>query len=116
MGTDVMKVAIVGGSLDDYDVLDKKMNELIEESQIYLFYVLCGGLANQPHQPSLGEVWAEKNGAPIKYIYADSAQDLESRLTAAAAYIVFLLRDEQWIKNLMMKYKATGKHGTVIKF
>ena len=111
-----MKIAIIGGSPQDYAALDQKLNELIEESGNYLFYVLCGGLASQPHRTSLGEIWAENNGAPIQYIERDTVQALQDALTAAADFIIFILRDEQWIKNLIMKFRMTGKHGSVIKF
>lgn len=110
-----MKIAILGGSLNDYAVLDQKLNELIEEKQCYLFTVLCGATDPAQYKPGLSEVWAKKNGAPIEYLVDADQQRLMTKLAAAADYIIFILRDEQWIKNFMMRYKMLGKHGTVIK-
>lgn len=110
-----MKIAILGGSLNDYAVLDQKLNELIEERQCYLFTVLCGATDPTQYKPGLSEVWAKKNGAPIEYLVDADQQRLMTKLAAAADYIIFILRDEQWIKNFMMRYKMSGKHGTVIK-
>lgn len=110
-----MKIAIIGGSPHDYDVLDQKLNELIAASQTYLFYVVCGGLALSPRQPSLGEIWAKKNGAPIWWIEKDDIQSLLNGVAAAADYIIFIFKGEQWMKNFIMQFRMTGKHGTVIR-
>lgn len=110
-----MKVAILGGDSRDYSVLDKKMNELIEEKQCYLFTVLCGATDPAKYKPGLSEVWAKNNGAPIEYLIDEDQRRLMTKLAAAADYIIFILRDEQWLKNFMMQYKMMGKHGTVIK-
>ena len=110
-----MKMAILGGSLNDYNILDQKLNELIEEKQCYLFTMLCGASDPDQYIPGLSEVWARKNGAPIEYLVEADPQRLLKKLAAAADYIVFILRDEQWLKNFMMQYKMLGKHGTVIK-
>ena len=110
-----VKLAILGGGSGDYNALDQKLNELIEEKQCYLFTVLCGATDPEKYTPGLSEVWAKKNGAPIEYLIDADPQRLLKKLAAAADYIIFILRDEQWLKNFMMQYKMLGKHGTVIK-
>lgn len=110
-----MRVAILGGDRRDYSVLDKKINELIEEKQCYLFTVLCGTTNPTQYKPGLSEIWAKNNGAPIEYLIDENQQRLMTKLATAADYIIFILRDEQWLKNFMMQYKMMGKHGTVIK-
>ena len=77
--------------------------------------VLCGATDPEKYTPGLSEVWAKKNGAPIEYLVDADPERLLKKLAAAADYIVFILRDEQWLKNFMMQYKMRGKHGTVIK-
>ena len=51
-----MNVGIIGGTLDDYDLLDKRLNELIEIKGTYLFNIVCS-----PN--SLGDKWGENNGS-----------------------------------------------------
>ena len=58
-----MNVGIIGGTLDDYDLLDKRLNELIEIKGTYLFNIVCS-----PN--SLGDKWAENNGSGKKYFLA----------------------------------------------
>lgn len=110
-----MKIAILGGGLMDYPILDQKLNELIEEKQCYLFTVLCGATDSVQYKPGLSEIWARKNGAPVEYLIDKDPQRLLKKLATTADYIIFILRDEQWLKNFMMQYKILGKHGTVIK-
>lgn len=110
-----MNIAIIGGQIKHYPILNQKLNELIEEKQIYLFNVICGGSSMTQYTPGLSEYWAKQNGAPIRYIFDEDFNKLQKKIIAAADYIFFLLKDEQWIKNFMMSYKTTGKHGTVIR-
>ena len=108
-----MKIAIVGGenTPEIYSILDKKMNELIEEKQIFLFYVVCGGQVTAGQRPvSLGEVWAKNNGAPVLWLN----EPTPARLFKEVDYIVFIFDGRPHIKRLMMQYKMTGKHGSVI--
>ena len=114
-----MKVAILGGNLNktDYQKVDETLNRLIEEKGIYLFYILCGGRSRITlPKPTLGSVWAERNGAPVWRIYASTPAKLINLMIHEADYIIFLLNPEnQMIKNAFMKYKMLGKHGTVIR-
>lgn len=101
-----MRVLILG--FDDYAELDATMQKLIEESQCYLFYVLTSG------GDGVSSQWAEKNGAPLYFLKQDATLDY---IAWATDYIVLKLGPQtpQWHKNLMMKLKAAGKHGTVIR-
>lgn len=107
-----MNIAIVGDlTPNNYHLLDQKLNELIEEKQCYLFNVLCGGpLRNEKPSPTLGSLWAKNNGAPVHYIF----EPTPAKLFKEADYIVFLYDGNQQTKNLIMQYKMTGKHGSVI--
>lgn len=112
-----MKVAIIGaaGALE-YRLLDKKLNELIESSQCFLFNILCGYVeGKKSKEKTLGEMWAERNGAPILYISAKSTERLLSRVFYEADYVIFLLNGDPLINNAMMQYKMMGKHGSVIR-
>lgn len=112
-----MKVAIIGaaGALE-YRLLDNKLNELIETSQCFLFYILCGYVKDRKsNQETLGEKWAKVNGAPVLYVVEKSRDRLYARLFLEADYIIFILNGDPLINNLFMKYKMMGKHGSVIR-
>ena len=116
-----MKVAILSAATAPLyqELLDKRFDELIESSQCFLFYILCGYVKGSEKaesvEKSLGEIWAEKHGAPILYISEKSTELLLNRLFSEADYIIFLLDGNPFINNAFMRYKMTGKHGTVIK-
>ena len=109
-----MKVLILG--FTDYSELDNAMNKLIEESQVFLFNIICGGLEYSENK-TIAEQWAENNGCPIVRCYEQSLDKLLWRLRAETDYLVIRISDgtPQWQKNLMMQLKSDGKHGTVIK-
>ena len=114
-----MKVAIIAatGALN-YRLLYKKLNELIETSQCFLFYILCGyveGKKSKETEPTLGEQWAKKNGAPILYISAKSVDSLIDKMILKADYAIFVLDGNPLINQAFMRYKMAGKHGAVIK-
>ena len=113
-----MKIAILSAGTGPryYSLLDKKLNELIESSQCYLFYVLCGFVKDSNEAPkSLGELWAENNGAPILYISEKTVDKLLHALFLNADYIFFLLDGNPLINKAFMQYKMMGKHGSVIR-
>ena len=113
-----MKVAVLSAATGalEYRLLDNKLNELIETSQYFLFYILCGYvIGKKSKEKSLGELWAEKNGAPILYISEKTTEELISRVILEADYIIFILNGNPLINNAFMKYKMLGKHGSVIK-
>lgn len=113
-----MDIAIIsGGSIPlYYDLLDKKLNQLIEQSGCFLFNILCGGIKGQERkEKSLGELWAKNNGAPVVYIFENTESKLVNQIFLKANYIIFILDGNPYINNLFMKYKMLGKHGTVIK-
>lgn len=94
-----------------YILLDEKLNKLIEESEQYLFTILCG----QQEETELGKLWASRNGAPVRYVKASCSADLLSKLLKQSDYIVFILDGTAAINNAFMKYKNMGKHGSVIR-
>lgn len=108
-----MKLAVVGGrnTPEIYKILDKKLNELIEEKGIYLFYFVCGGRSTQGlREVSLGEEWAKNNGAPILWLQ----EPTPAALFKFVDYVIFIFDGNPAIKRMMMQYKMMGKHGTVI--
>ena len=113
-----MKLVIIG--FKDYNKLDINLQKLIEEKQYYLFTVLCGGTGlvydeTGARIKTIGEQWAEKNGLPMEFLYAENAERLLDRIAQTADYIIADLgEDNQWAKRLIMKMKSLGKHGTVI--
>ena len=112
-----MKVAIIAatGALN-YRLLDNKLNELIESSGCYLFYILCGYIeGRKSEEETLGELWARNNGAPTLYIHEKTVDKLIDRLIFSADYAIFILDGNPLINNAFMRYKMTGKHGSVIR-
>lgn len=112
-----MKIAIIGAATGalEYRLLDNKLNQLIESSQCFLFSILCGSIEERKSEETIGERWAKNNGAPIIYITAKSKEELERKLFTKADYIIFILNGNNTINQLFMRYKMTGKHGSVIK-
>lgn len=112
-----MKVAIIAatGALN-YRLLDNKLNQLIETSGCYLFYILCGYIeGRKSNEETLGEKWARINGAPTLYIHAKSDNELIDKMIFKADYAIFILDGNPLINNAFMRYKMAGKRGSVIK-
>ena len=112
-----MNVAIIAatGALN-YRLLDNKLNQLIETSGCYLFYILCGYIeGRKSNEETLGEKWARINGAPTLYIHAKTADQLIDRLIFSADYAIFILDGNPLINNTFMRYKMAGKRGSVIR-
>ena len=112
-----MKVAIIAatGALN-YRLLDNKLNQLIEASGCYLFYILCGYIeGRKSNEETLGEKWARINGAPTLYIHAKSDNELIDKMIFKADYAIFILDGNPLINNAFMRYKMAGKRGSVIK-
>lgn len=114
-----MKLIIAG--FTDYNKLDKALNELIESSQNYLFTILCGGTGLVYDEAgsrikSIGEIWAEKNGAPAQFLYCEDPERLLIKTAQTADYILYDgTTDSQWAKRLLMMMRALEKHGTIVK-
>lgn len=107
-----MKVVIAG--FPSYDLLDQVMEKLIEDSQFYLFYVVCGGTDSRTYSPGLSERWAREHGAPIQYIWAEEQNVLTERIVYTADYLVAFRDGSKFVRDLIMCFRAAGKHGTVI--
>ena len=111
-----MKVLILG--FDNVDEITPVMEKLINESQCYLFNIICGGLGPRPKNPTPAAIWANNNGAPIYWMYGyRSLDELLPALHKETDYLLIKLTNStpQWIKNFIMKHKQAGKHGTVIR-
>ena len=108
-----MNVLIIG--FDNYKELDDTMQKLINDSQCYLFNVICGGVGQR--STSLAEEWAAKNGAPVAWISANDPDELMRKLDKETDYLVMKISDQlpQQFKLLMMKLRGEGKHGTIIR-
>lgn len=118
MKTTVMKVAMVSAATVPryYTLLENKLNSLVETSQCFLFYILCGYVEGRKSaEPTFGEMWAKKYGAPVLYISEKTTEKLINKLLIEADYIIFLLDGNPLINKAFMKYKMMGKHGSVIK-
>ena len=109
-----MKVLILG--FDNYQELDRTMNKLIEEKQIFLFNIICGG-SEYMNDKTIAEQWAENNGCPIVRCYEKDIETLLKKLRQECDYLVIKISDwtPQWHKNFMMQIKSDGKHGTVVR-
>ena len=110
-----MKLIICG--FTDYNKLDKIMQKLIEDSQCFIFTILCGGIKQEgaSRVPSLAEEWARKNGAPVEYVWHTDPEILLFKLSKQATYIVYDRSNAtNWHARLLMKIKAEGGHGTVV--
>lgn len=113
-----MYVAIVTAATAPiyYKVVDKKLNQLIEESQCYVFTLLSGYVkGHKSEEPTISERWAKQYGLPVFYISGKTIDELIDRLIYKADYAIFVLDGSPLIKNAFMRYKKSGKHGTVIK-
>lgn len=101
----LMKVLILG--FKTKEEIDAEMEKLIAGSGCYLFYVVCGSAAGASYE------WAVWRGAPVVFEEPGSPQDL----IKMADYLVIKLEEKTpaWMKNLVMQWKAAGKHGTVVR-
>lgn len=107
-----MKLIIIG--FNDYNKLDRELNKLIEESQFFLFTIVCGGTDKEKKNTSIGERWAAANGAPIEYLFCENPEMLLNRIAQTADYILAdLSSNNQFIRRLVMKMRSLGKHGTI---
>lgn len=109
-----MKLLILG--FRSKQKISEEIEKLIAASGVYLFTVVCGGVGEKGPE-SLAEQWARENGAPVNYIIADTPVELMDRMAAECDYILLEVCSgtPQWHKNLLMKFKMTGKHGTVVQ-
>jgi hypothetical protein len=91
------------------------MNKLIEDSQCFLFTVVCGGQDTSSAKLGIGYQWATANGCPIEFVIEADLEKLLNKIVQTADYIVaFNEGENQIIKRLVMKFKMEGKHGTVL--
>lgn len=109
-----MKIVIAGFHDNDYELLSRVMNDWIERNQCYLFYIVCGGTDKSSHRPNVSEQWARNNGAPIQYIWAMEQNVLIEQIVRSADFLIARRDDSSFVRNLIMGFRASGKHGMVI--
>lgn len=113
-----MYVAIIAAGTAPlyYELVDKKLNQLIEASQCFVFTLLSGYVKGHKNsEPTISEKWAKEYGLPVFYISANSIEELVNKLIYKADYAIFVLDGNPLINNTFMQYKMSGKHGSVIK-
>ena len=99
-----------------YRLLDKKLNELIETSECFLFNILCGVIEGEFYEKTLlGKEWGVNNGAPLRIYHGKTEEEVLRVLISKTDYAIFILDGNAQIKNIFMKYKMSGKHGSVIQ-
>lgn len=105
-----MRILIIG--FEDYSTFDNVMQKLIENSQCFIFTVICGGCKPISRQ-SIAEKWAINNGAPIEYIYEEDIEKLINKILKSTDYLVAQSGTyfSDWV---IRKMQFLGKHGTVI--
>lgn len=113
-GFKVIIVAAVGAL--NYRLLDEKLNLLIEESGCYAFYIFSGYVNGEKSKYTrLASKWAKENGCPVIKILENSEEKLLDRMILKADYAIFILDGDPLINNIFMRYKMSGKHGSVIR-
>lgn len=109
-----MNLLILG--FENEEEIDAVMQPIIEKSQFFLFNVIVnGGRGVDDIGPS--EKWALKVGAPKIYVNDEDIQARIKRMEKLADYLVIKITDRTpvWQRNLMMRMKDAGKHGSVIR-
>lgn len=107
-----MKIAILGPW--SFDLLSATMEELITESQCFLFTVVCGGTAEDGIYDSIGYKWATANGAPVNFLIQEDVKKLIDKLTKEIDFVVAANDGNPIIKKVIMKMSMLGKHGKVV--
>lgn len=108
-----MKVIILWN--DNEKLLSETMEQLITESQCYLFTIVCGGQSSDGARTSASYKWAIKNGAPIEYLIESDIEKLIEKIVKTADFLVaYNDGTNQIVKRLIMKFKNEGKHGRII--
>ena len=98
----------------DEELLSKTIEQIIVDSQCFLFTVICGGTDESKLKSSSGYRWAIRNGAPVEFMIEADVEKLLNKIAQTADYIVCYNNGNQLVKRLIMKFKSQGKHGTVI--
>lgn len=113
VNSNTMKIAILGPW--DYNRLSAVMEELITDSQCFLFTVVCGGTNKDSLRNSIGYKWATANGAPIEFLVQENINKLIDDLTKNIDFVVAANDGNAIIKRIIMKMNILGKHGRVEK-
>ena len=107
----IMKIAILGPW--NFDRLSAVMEELITESQCFLFTVVCGGTNEEGLRDTIGYKWATINGAPVEFLVQEDVNKLIDQLTKNIDFVIAANDGNPIIKKIIMKMSMLGKHGRV---
>ena len=114
-----MYVGIAGGDPMEpahLQLVDQELEFLISESGIYLFTMFSAGIKGIEHTyPSLAQQYSALRGVPYKRKEYTSLYKMIEGICKEVDYLIILNDGGQVIKRLFMKYKQTGKHGSMIK-
>jgi len=114
-----MYVGIVGGDAanpEHFKKIDQCLEFLIKESGVYLFTMFSAGIkGNECTQPPLAQQYSALRGIPCKRKEYSSFDKLMNGICYEVDYLIILNDKSQEIKRLYMKYKQTGKHGSMIE-
>lgn len=108
-----MKISILGSW--DYNQLSATMEELITNSQCFLFTVVCGGTDETNILNTIGYKWATANGAPVEFLIQKDIDKLIDMLVKKIDFVVAANDGNQIIKRIIMNMNMVGKHGRVEK-
>lgn len=111
VNSNTMKISILGPW--NFDRLSAVMEELITESQCFLFTVVCGGTNEEGLRDTVGYKWAIANGAPVEYLVQEDVNKLIDRLTKDIDFVIVANDGNPIIKKIIMKMSMLGKHGRV---
>lgn len=102
-----MKIAVVG--FDSVREAVTAINKWIEETQIYLFSIVC-------LKGSMAERIAEELGAPAYFLKENDGEWLVQNLPRIVDYGIIKYDGENgFVRRLIMGLRMEGKHGWVIK-
>jgi hypothetical protein len=109
-----MQVLIIG--FEDYDLMRAEIRKFMQKQDIAVFTVICG--SNRPRMlpiGSLAETWAVEVGAPLVYIFDEDNEKLMNKLVKETDFIIAYYNGNNFISRLIMKIKAAGKHGQIVR-
>ena len=114
-----MYVGIVGGDAanqEHFKKIDQCLDKLIEDSGCYLFTMFSAGIKGSEHtEPPFAQQYSALRGIPCKRKEYSSLDKLMNGICNEVDYLIILNDKSQVIKRLFMKYKQTGKHGSMIE-
>ena len=110
-----MLVGIAGGDANYLKIVDDTLEELIENSGVYIFTIFDAQIKGSIHtDPTLAHLYSQLRGLPCRTKQYNTFDALVRGICKEVDYLIILNNNSQQIKRLFMSYKQTGKHGSVI--